>query len=532
MKTLYKISLTLCLIVATSTILYAQTIGDYRSNGTGIWSNAGIWQRFNGTNWVGASTPPTGSETITIRSGDSVYINAVVNLTGILKNEGKLGGTSNLTVKSGGLYSHDQNGGSIPVCTWEDGSTCQVTGYVSGSKPNNSNQNFYNFVWDCPGQTQNVDVAWYYNTINGDIMIKNTGTSRLQMTSPGAGSPNTIEIKGNIYVLGGQFSSNGSSSTADIIVNTYGNIYAIGTPGNLSSVNFSISRGSGPNVLWNLYGDSLIIQNATTQNSGGAKCKFVFAKNGEQVLKIENVAYGSTSAAVSFDVASGSILYLGTTELIGALSTTNTGSFRVLSGATIYSAHPGGINGNIQCTGETGGGNFFATDASYGFNGTENQVTGTMMPDVVQDLIIDNPTTVALSKPTTINGVLRLKAGVFDNTIPFTLGPSGSISYEGGSLLVSVNENSTIPNSFYVYQNFPNPFNPVTNIKFDLPYESYVTVKIFDLLGKEISTLFTGKQNAGTHELSFDASNLSSGVYLYRIQTDKNIAVKQMILIK
>lgn len=531
MKTFYKISLTIFLIIVTTALLFSQSLGDYRSNGSGNWSNTGIWQKYNGTTWVSASTPPTGSETITIRSGDSIYINAVVNLTGILKNEGKLGGTSNLTVKSGGVYSHDQNNGSIPVCTWEDGSTCQVTGYISGSKPNNSNQNFYNFIWDCSGQTSNVDVAWYYNTINGDITIKNTGTARLQMTSPGAGTPNTIEIKGNIYVLGGQFSSNGSSSPAEITINTYGNIIVLGDPGNLASVNFSISRGSGPNVTWNLFGDSLVIENATTQNSGGAKCKFVFSKVGEQFLRMQNVAYSTSSAAISFDVVSGSILHLGSTQLTGS-STINTGSFRVLSGATIYSAHPGGINGNIQCTGETGGGNYFATDASYGFNGTENQVTGIMMPDVVENLIIDNSTTVALSKPTTINGVLRLKAGVFDNTISFTLGPNGSISYEGGSLLVSVNENLNIPNSFYVYQNYPNPFNPVTRIKFQLPNESYVSVKIFDLLGKEISTLFEGKRPAGFHEISFDGSNLSSGIYSYKIQTEKNIAVKQMILLK
>lgn len=531
MKTYFKICLSILLTLILFASTYTQSVGDYRSNGTGNWSNTAMWQRYNGTTWVSAPAPPTGSETITIRSGDSIYINAVVNLTGTLKNEGKLGGTSNLTVKSGGIYSHDQNGGSIPVCTWEDGSICRVTGYVSGNKPNNLNQDFYHFVWECPNQTVTVDVAWYNNTIRGNVTIKNPAGVRTQMTSPGAGTPNTITILGDINLQSGHFSSNGSSSLAEITVNSHGNIIAIGDPGNIASTNFSVSRGSGPTVVWNLYGDLFHLENVTTQNSAPTKAKFVFAKNGEQSIILNNVAFGSASAAVHFDVASGSILKLGKTVLTGS-GTTNTGSFKVLSGATIYTAHPGGINGNVQCTGAEGGGNFFSTSASYGFNGDEQQVTGTMLPDTVLDLIIDNPTKVILSKPVVIMGVLRLKAGVFDNTIPFTLGPNGSISYEGGTLLVSVQENLEIPASFFVYQNYPNPFNPITNIKFDLPSDSYVKVSVFDMLGKEIVTLFDGKKIAGSHILEFDASGLSSGIYFYRVQTDRFVKNKQMILIK
>lgn len=535
MKTLYILILIFCSVLFAST-LFSQAVGDYRSNGTGNWSNAGIWQKYTGTIWGSATTPPTGSETITIRSTDSVYINVVLNLTGTLKNEGKLGGTSNLTVASGGTYSHDQNGGSIPVCTWEDGSICQVTGYISGSKPNNLNQDFYHFKWLCSGQTSTVDLAWYNNTIRGDITFQNPNGIRTQMTSPTAGTPNTITILGNIYVLSGHFTSNGSSSLADITVNTYGNIIATGDPDNIANTNFSISRGSAPTVTWNLYGDTISLSNVTTQNSANpsTKAKFIFAKQGEQTIILSNVAFGTTSAAIHIDVASGSILNLGTTVLSGT-GTTNTGSFRLLSGATLVTAHPGGINGNIQCTGETGGGNFFAEDANYVFNGTEPQVTGTYIPTTVNNLTIDNPTTVALSRQITINGVLRLKSGVFDNTIPFTLGPNGSISYEGGSLLVPVSVQQyslTIPQSFFVDQNYPNPFNPSTTIRFGLPNESFVSVKVFNLLGQEVSSLFEGRKQAGIYELNFNASNLVSGTYFYRVQTNEAVDIKQMMLMK
>jgi hypothetical protein len=154
----------------------------------------------------------------------------------------------------------------------------------------------------------------------------------------------------------------------------------------------------------------------------------------------------------------------------------------------------------------------------------------------VKNLTIDNAAGVTLSKQIVINGVLTLNAGVFDNTIPFTLGPSASIVTQGGSLKNPVSSvessDATIPETFFVGQNYPNPFNPSTTITYGLPTDAFVTAKVYNLLGREVATLFVGNQVAGIHRLSFDAAHLSSGVYLCRIQAGSFVETKRMTLIK
>jgi hypothetical protein len=88
------------------------------------------------------------------------------------------------------------------------------------------------------------------------------------------------------------------------------------------------------------------------------------------------------------------------------------------------------------------------------------------------------------------------------------------------------------PSAYTLGQNYPNPFNPSTAIRFDLPLRSFVTLKIYDVVGREIATLLNGYKEAGTHELKFDASGLPSGVYLYRISTDKFVETKKFVLLK
>jgi len=99
--------------------------------------------------------------------------------------------------------------------------------------------------------------------------------------------------------------------------------------------------------------------------------------------------------------------------------------------------------------------------------------------------------------------------------------------------IVSVNENNLIlPSKFYVYQNYPNPFNPETNIQFDLPKEGLVTLKVYDILGREVKNLVNEFKQAGSYIVSFDASSLSSGVYFYRLDVNGFSDAKRMILIK
>ncbi|HBQ61646.1 MAG TPA: T9SS C-terminal target domain-containing protein, partial [Balneolaceae bacterium] len=93
-------------------------------------------------------------------------------------------------------------------------------------------------------------------------------------------------------------------------------------------------------------------------------------------------------------------------------------------------------------------------------------------------------------------------------------------------------ENSTVPERYELKQNYPNPFNPVTNITYSIPQSGQVKIAVFDMLGKKVVTLTNEIQSAGDHTVTFDASSLSSGVYLYRIETDNFVGMNKMTLIK
>jgi len=92
--------------------------------------------------------------------------------------------------------------------------------------------------------------------------------------------------------------------------------------------------------------------------------------------------------------------------------------------------------------------------------------------------------------------------------------------------------NYSPPKDYKLEQNFPNPFNPTTTIQYQLPTDSKVTLKIYDILGSEVATLVNEVQQAGYKEIKFDASSLSSGVYIYRLVSGNHISTKKMLMVK
>ena len=81
-------------------------------------------------------------------------------------------------------------------------------------------------------------------------------------------------------------------------------------------------------------------------------------------------------------------------------------------------------------------------------------------------------------------------------------------------------------------QNFPNPFNPSTTISFTIQADQLVTLKVFNALGEEVTTLVNGNLTKGTHSINFNAAGLSSGFYLYRLESGNQVQVKKMMLMK
>ncbi len=109
----------------------------------------------------------------------------------------------------------------------------------------------------------------------------------------------------------------------------------------------------------------------------------------------------------------------------------------------------------------------------------------------------------------------------------------GGLAVYNESGIVSVNNNSvTIPVDFILHQNFPNPFNPTTKINYELGITNYVSLKVYNMLGEEVATLVNEQQNAGKYSVNFQGSNLSSGMYFYKIVSGNLTDTKKMLLVK
>jgi hypothetical protein len=105
----------------------------------------------------------------------------------------------------------------------------------------------------------------------------------------------------------------------------------------------------------------------------------------------------------------------------------------------------------------------------------------------------------------------------------------GSFNYSN-EIEVEIVEN--IPTVFSLEQNYPNPFNPSSTIRFDIPTSSYVELKVYDILGKEVATLVNEELESGSYETIFDGTGLSSGVYFYRIKAGDFVQTKKLLLQK
>ena len=117
------------------------------------------------------------------------------------------------------------------------------------------------------------------------------------------------------------------------------------------------------------------------------------------------------------------------------------------------------------------------------------------------------------------------------STASKTVYQSETISYQELSLTNLINEGS-LPEEFLLYQNFPNPFNPSTVINYSIPKSSFVTLKVYDILGNEVAALINQEQPAGRYNIRFDAAALSNGIYFYTIKADNFSSTKKMILMK
>jgi hypothetical protein len=542
MKALYTL-LTLGLLIVLSGSVFAQHVGDYQSNGSGSWGTASLWQRWNGSSWVTATVPPDGSQdSITIRNADSMAVTTTITIQHVLQVTGTArtaDGGGAMTFGPNSVFLVNRDAGNVPLATWSNTSIVRILGSTTAGPQFPSDRQYGNVEFESHALAANVQLNMTGTslTINGRLWVGATlsaagSTMQLRLSGSSATFPSlyrTYYINGDIVMDSTRsILTTSGSSTA----NTGDSVY-VGGNVIVNAGEFSLNRGSGASAWFFLNGDFYIAPGArmTRHSSSNYPAMIFFTKTGRQNFTNLGTITTGYFKPIDMFVNSGSIFNTGTSQVTGGIN------FTLWQGAALETARDGGVDSAIICQNGSGTAvvKVFEAGSSYTFNGTVPQVTGSLMPATIANLTINNPAGVALTATTQVTNIVHLVAGQLDNTVPFTLGPSGSISYEGGTLRypMSVKQiESTIPGSFYVSQNYPNPFNPSTTIRFGIPSATHVTARVLNLLGQQVSLLYDGRMEPGVYAATFDASHLASGLYFCQVQSGSQVSVKRMILMK
>jgi hypothetical protein len=149
------------------------------------------------------------------------------------------------------------------------------------------------------------------------------------------------------------------------------------------------------------------------------------------------------------------------------------------------------------------------------------------VPWVNKDTPVSGPQTNSISTYSVANNTITVPVAVTSAFYAYHvyITPVGKLDAVGAA-------RETAPRDFALNQNYPNPFNPTTTIAFTLPSKSYVSLKIFDMMGRDVATLVSEEVSAGTHSRVWDASTISSGVYFYRLQAGSFTQTRHLILLK
>lgn len=250
-------------------------------------------------------------------------------------------------------------------------------------------------------------------------------------------------------------------------------------------------------------------------------------------LRYKKISSGILSYGVYATVPVGQVWHVGASNIRVNFTSNPAGALTVKTDNPVDSANPNisGANGyNAMTTTSVSGGvaislNIltFNTSGFYSFVGSATPYRiGRIRFNVTPPFLADTMKfrNVPSQYPTV----------VLDSLVPLVYG----VTFQTSNPVITGVEgySNEIPKEFQLYQNYPNPFNPVTSIKFDIPKSTYVKIKMYDMLGKEVSELVNMDMEAGRYEVNWDGTNFASGVYFYRIETKDFTKVMKMILLK
>jgi photosystem II stability/assembly factor-like uncharacterized protein len=411
------------------------------------------------------------------------------------------------------------------------------------------------------------------------IFIYTTNAQWIPTNGPGMGSVVALAVSGNdIFAgsAGGIFltTDNGTSWTS---VYRYGdlpniraiavdgsNVFAATTDGIILSTDNGKNWGLANNGLNNIYVFSLKISGTNIFAGTFTNGIFLSTDNGTS-WKEANDGIPDTIVGIYSFAASGSNIFAGTSLGKVYLSTNNGTNWTlpVSAGLMVTAVGPLAVSGSNLFAGILDGGVFLSTDDGASWTAINNGITNPNIPDypnlpgiiclAVSDSNIFAGTDVEGIFLSTDNGA-SWKAvndglttlGIYSLVIKggYIFAGSERTGYyatAGGivwrrplsELITDVkNADNYLPNDFSLSQNCPNPFNPSTKISYSVAKESFVTIKVYDLLGREIKTLVNEDRPAGKYSVNFNANNLSSGIYLYTIKAGSFVQTKKMVLLK
>jgi ligand-binding sensor domain-containing protein len=388
-------------------------------------------------------------------------------------------GTDVFAGTDSGVFRRTNDGGS-----WSAVNTCLPSGQINALLA--SGTNLFAGTYDGVFLSSNNGTSW----VHRGLSLEHVGA--FVVSANGSGGTNLFAGTWTqgflLFTLSGGVwrSTNNGTSWTDISKGRRMDVkaLAIAQTGDLFS-------GGTPFIEWFLF--------LPLPGAGG-----VF-RYGNDDISWTPVNSGLANTSVYSLVTSGSNLFAGTGG--GVFRSTNNGAswIAVSNGLTNYDVSCLVVSGTNLLAGTRGGGVFRSTDNGASWTAVNNGLTNLHVYSL------------AVSSTNLFAGT---SGGVWRRPLSEMITSVEHIS--GGA----------VPEGFALEQNFPNPFNPSTTIQFSIPRAEYVTLKIYDLVGREVATLVSDHLNAGTYESTWNAKNTASGVYFYRLEAGQFSAMKKLLLVK
>jgi hypothetical protein len=580
-NTLQRFCLALTLVLIFSVGVWAQAVGDYGSNlsgGTGSWSAVGTWMVCTSAGtWAGATSPalsvPTSTTTVNffILGTDQVNVDANAAAHNI-----NVASTATLTATNSTVYIGLYGGSGSPVTLQFDGNvgtggvglytkfqSSSTTYTIQGS----GTTYLYRFAPSAATQTIKVSKNVALTYTGGSAIYANAKGPFIVTIDPGCTL--TTTSTGNITV-GSTSDGTDPAAGATMTLNVNGTL-ALGSGANLNLANlatFTTTLNIGSSGILNL-GGSLY-----AKSTSAATAINVVASSGS----IVNFSGASSSTLDLSKVPSPTLSNLAINNAAGVTlsqATTISGILAISTGATLNlggftnSANQLSLGGVGQTTtgiwGSTTSGAAHINDTYFAATTGTVSVTAPLPVELVSFTATGTHTGAVLAWKTATeknNYGFNVERRVIGNSVWSKVGfvaghgtsnVANSYNYADANVaagtyayrVAQVDNDGTVKTynesqvtvgaaaKMLTLGNYPNPFNPTTTFEFSVPNDGLTTVKIYNVLGQELVTAFSGEVKAGTYQhATFDGSKFSSGVYFYAIENNGQHMIKKMLMMK